>query len=408
MSPRAVKIWLGVSLVVAVLAAPFLARGDQSSRKQAEQYAAQIARMSESQRARLLQNERQYLAATSEQKASMQALHHALEKDRQHGHGELNEVMHRYDAWLKTIEPYQREQLSSTTDPRKRIELMREIVRKQSERAARRNMPFPGQDFVRDRMPGDPAPVLDEKGLASVMSALRQAADPRLTPAQREELDSLQGLKRDFRLLQILQEHASGGGNAPRPLLEDPPAEFRTVTEHINDSVTDDRVRNFIHSQPPGDGPPGRSQTPESRLARVISRSLMVELFKQRRVAQQTMDSDKLRKFLLESVPPDRQYELLSLEASDFQTDLKNMYLDSQGQKDLPGMQDLRELFGRGLMRGGPGPGPGPGPDRGPFGFRDFRDGRPQRGPGGEGLEADPSQRPNQRDAIQAGEAGSQ
>lgn len=380
MSPQALKIWLGVSLLVALVAAPYLARGDQSANLLKQKYAAQIARMSDSQRARLLQNEAQYRASTAEKKLALHTLHAALERDRIHGQGELTAVMQRYDAWLKTIEPYQREQLNNMSTPAERIALMQEVVSSQRARTARRNMPFFGPGG--ERLPWAPPPMLDETSLRNVMQALEQAADHRFTDAQRQELNQLQGVNRDFKLLRILKD--VGTGLHPKPLMEEPPLEFKEVAADIDKYTDDERIRNFIHDGPTlQDAPPERISLPESRLAGLISQSLLAELFKLRRAAHQHLEVAKLQAFL-ESLPPDRQYELLALEASDFQIDLRNQYLDSSGLSDLPGIQDLRELFGRGSMRGGPPGGPG-GPDRGPFGFRGFRGNRPPRGGSGEG-----------------------
>jgi len=113
---------------------------------------------------------------------------------------------------------------------------------------------------------------------------------------------------------------------------------------------------------------------------------LMAQLSKMRRTAHLQIDRSKLEAFL-NTLPLDRQYELLSLEASDFQDELRSLYLDKEGLNHLPSRQEFRELFGRG-PRGGPG-----GPDRGPPGFRDFRENRPGRSQsaGGQSSAGQPS-----------------
>jgi len=386
MSSRTLKIWLFSTLLVSLILAPFLMRGNQAQETMLRNHSAQIARMSDSQRARILQNELQYKAASPEAKAALHTLHAALEKDRQQGSGNLTQVLQRYDSWLKTVEPYQREQLANARQPAERIALMKEIVRSERVRTARRNAPFfgpgGGDPQRRDRML-----VLDEKSLNAVMQKLDELSAPKLSEEQKKELQELQGFKRHIRLLRFLKD--SYGSDA-RPLLENPPEEIRTIAGEIDQYVDDPRILNFIQSRGnfadggPGRGPsspPDRPQpspppTPpaEVRLTELLSWTLMVELFKLRLAEQQRTDAASLQAYF-DTLPQEQQFEMLELEASDFQLVLRNLYLDSVGLKGLPSTQDLAELFGRGFMRGGPG--------RPPFGgFRDFRENRGPRGPG--------------------------
>jgi len=368
MSPKALKIWLGVTLLVSLAAAPFLARGDQAERRIMQQNAQRISLMSDSQRNRLLQNEIQYQAATAQSKAAIQGLHSALEKDRISAGGELTDVMNQYEAWIKTLKLTQRQQLASTPNPQERIALIKEILQSQQERTARRGMPFFGGNG--DRPHVNFPPMLNEKSLHHVMEALEDAAEDRLSEDQKDELDQLQGIKKDFKLLRILKE--IGTGVTPKSLLEEPPHEFQEVAEKIDEFVDDERICRFIKDRSDSETAPGdRPFPPETRLVALVSQALMVELSKLRRTAHLQIDRSKLEAFL-NTLPLDRQYELLSLEASDFQDELRSLYLDKEGLNHLPSRQEFRELFGRG---------PRGGPDRGPPGFRDFRDNRPGRGP---------------------------
>lgn len=375
MSSLHFKIWLATTLLLAVLIAPFLARGDQSDRQLKERHAQQLARLSDSQRNRLLQNEAQYLAASTTARDALRNFHIAIEKDRRQG-GELTAVMSAYDAWIRTIKRSQREQLASTSDPQERIALMKEIVRSQQEWVARRGLSSFGPGGDRPHF-GAP-PLLNEKASRAVMDALREAANVRLKPEQQAELEKLSGLKRDFRLLQILKE--TGTGLTPKPLLEEPPHEFKTVAEHLDQYVEDERTREFITGRPvttEGENPPRRLGTPEARLVVLVYQSMMAELSRLRRASHLSVDETRLRDYL-NQLPLDRQYELLSLDTAEFQNELRNQYLDGEGLSGLPSRQDFRELFGWGFLRGGMG-----GPDRRPSGFRGDRDTRPPRGPAG-------------------------
>lgn len=379
MSTRAFQIWLGITLLLTIMLAPFLARGDQAVRQRKIYNAQVISGLSDSERNRLLQNETQFRAASPAVQESLRNFQAAMEKDRQNG-GELAQVMNQYDAWIRTIKRPQREQLASTTSPQERIALMKEIVRNQREWSTHRSLPFLGSGPGGDRPHTEMPPLLDEKSFHAVMNALQEAAQTRLKPGQKEELSKLSGLKQNFRLLQFLKEN--GTGLTPKPLLEEPPSEFKTVVEQIPQLVNDQRIRDFILTRPAsadGEAPVRRLATPETRLVALVYQSSLVELFKLRRTSHQQVEDSRLREYL-NQLPLDRQYELLSLEASDFQNELRNQYLDKEGLSGLPGMQDFRELFGWGFMRGGMG-----GPDRGPPGFRGDRDrdNRSPRGPGG-------------------------
>jgi hypothetical protein len=344
MKPLVVRLWLAGSILLALVTAPFLVRGDQAVLQLKKQNAAAIANMSEAQRQRLSRNLDDYQRMDPQQRTAVETLHGAIERDRSQGTGELAVVMSKYDAWLKTIEPYQRDQLGQAKDSAARIELIQDIVRRQREQAARRNTSSwpPGND----RPLHDWPPALDEKSLGNVMNALEQAARPRLNASQIERLQGLNGLKRSVQLLQDL--HDFGTGVNPRPFLESAnsvPREFTEVAQNIDQYVDDARVRQRIESNI---GPWSAGQ----RLGGVLLQSLMTELYKQRRLLERQPDPKKLEEFLA-SLPAEEQNELLTREASDFQIDLRERYMDAAGMDDLPSARHLRELFlGR---RPGPG-----------------------------------------------------
>lgn len=370
MNPRSISFWLFSAVIVAVFAAPFLVRGDQSERVQQEANARQIALLSESQRARLRQNESRYRLSSPQQQAAFHSLHQALEKDRQSGSGELNDVLQAYHDWRISLEHYQREQLDNATTPEARIALMKEFVRAPPE--------SPGRPGSRRLGPGI-GPRLNEASLEKVMQAIETEASARLSKEQQEELTRLKGFNRSIKLLQFLKE---ANGVNPKPLLVEPPVEFKAVAENIGTYVDDELLVQMIQGATSGsaDRPNGlidRSRPPEMRLAELIGFTLLRESVRLRRAEQQKVELSSLQTFL-ETLPSNRQFELLALEAPDFQSELKNLYLQSTGQNVTPGFQDLNDLFGYRFGRGGPGgmrgpPGIGDGPGGGPGGFRDNR-----------------------------------
>lgn len=342
MNRNAIRVCLLLSLLVAIGAAPFLARGDQQVRAIREQSAKAIAQLPESARDRLMRNFQEYQGMTAAQRAQMLALHQAIEKDRIEGRGELAAVMNQYDAWLKTIEPYQRDELYKTTDPAKRLALMREILRKQREQTAERAMrgtaPPWGRGGPEGRRMG-----MDSESLAKVMAAIEDRARHRLTEEQLKQLQSQQGLKRYVTLLQFLKDADLNH----RPLIESPPPEFASVTEDFAQFVGDSRLREWMFSSA---NPAPRPV----RLAWMLQAALLMELFKQRAVAENPISQAALEEYF-KQLPADEQNELLALEASDFRTDLRNHYLDAHGLAGLPDREQLAQLFRGNVRDFGPG-----------------------------------------------------
>jgi hypothetical protein len=165
-----------------------------------------------------------------------------------------------------------------------------------------------------------------------------------------------------------------GTGVGPHPLTERPPPEFAAVANEIDQYVENSRVREFMRANS------GRWWTPEERLAHLLSRTLFVEVTR----STQSPGSEKLEKFLLDQ-PTDLQNELLARDASEFQTDLRNIYADSLKRQGDPKIEDLKEIFfGDKGPPGWNGPGRFP-PDHGDRHPDDRGDGRPpgDRGPMG-------------------------
>lgn|GEM_PF-2022163 len=349
MKPNSIRLWLIASTLAGVGLAPFLAQGNPRQRELKREHAAAISRLSETQRERVLRNFATWQTLSPEKQQGLEQLHQDLMNDQRLRGGELYQLMLDYHAWLRTLEPHQRDLLANATDIPHRLSLMREIARRQREQTAGRNMPPIGPGGS-DRQVDIPE-AMDEKNLSAVIQALQRHAANRLTAEQLDELQKLQGLKHAVRLLELLKEF--GTGVNPQPLLENPPREFQQVASEIDQVATDPRLQEFVtHGPPlPGGGGSGsesqnhRQASPEARrLALALMLSLQVELFKQRRAVESTVDSQKLTEFL-NTLPPDEQNALLSLEASDFQTDLRLQYLDAHGMADLPSMRKLGDLF---------------------------------------------------------------
>lgn len=351
MTPSRIAIILGSLFLGALVLSPFLAQGDPHVLQTERHNADVISRMSQTERERLLRNYADYQAMTPQKREQMQLLHHQLEQDRLQSSGELSRTIEIYNAWLKTLNPLQRNQLMTASSPRERLDTIQDVLKRQREDAARRSMPPIGP-------PGERSfwmtTGMDFPTRVKIVEAMEKMAEPRLSVQQKDELKELKGLKREFRLLQILKEF--GTGVSPQPLLENPPAEFITVADDIANYTSSKQLQDFILTAPPAaPGPPESSEAfprrdgkdSGRRLAFSLFHSYRMELDQQRHLAheaERNVDTKKLEEFLA-TLPIAEQNELLSLETTDFQTDLKGLYLDSKVLANLPTREQLNELF---------------------------------------------------------------
>lgn len=342
MTPQTIRYVLAGLLLLAVGLTPFLAQGNQQRQKTIASNAQAIAAMSTTQRERLNQNFSDYLKLSPTEQHKLQQFHLQIVQDTHQNAGELATVLRTYDNWLKTLSPHQRDELMKTTDPKSRIKMIQELINRQREEAVRRGMP---PLMMRGDRRSDLPTLIDDATRVAIFTALEQRAAERLTASQMEEIRSLTGFKRELRLLQLLKEF--GTGVNPQPLLENPPVEFTQVAKEIANYTKDEKLIRYVQSGPPIEPPEGKWLGSEDarRLVSVIMQAVSVELFKLRFEVQQNVDSAKLSEYL-DSLSRDEQMELLSLDASDFVTDLKKQYVDAKEEAtDLPRLSQLNELF---------------------------------------------------------------
>lgn len=336
MSRNSFRLWLLGSAVLALVAGPFLARGDQQVRQRQQRHLEKIGQMSPSDRDRLDRNWAAYEQMSEIEKGTLSTFHWQIEQDRQTEGGELGQILEDYHAWLNTIEPYQRDQLNRTEDPKKRIELMTSVVRRQQERSAERSVPRRlsgasgrGRNFT-FWLRG--VPVLNSEDLARVMEAMRELTPSRLTEPQKRDLDHLVGVARYVQLLRFLKDNDLNS----QPFFLAVPSEFDRIARRFATYVEDSRAREYMTDPRP-------FPSPERRFASILFKSIVTEAFIDgRRQGRAPSDRDLAEYFV--TLPPEEQDELLTLEAADFHTDLANRF-----RYDL---SDLFEVFGNPFQPG--------------------------------------------------------
>lgn len=318
--------WLAGSVLLALGIAPFLARGDQQTRRQ---HLEQIEMMSASERERLERNWAIYQQMSPQERAALHAFHQQVERDRREGNGELARVMEDYYSWLKTIDPMHRDQLRQSTDPDARLRLMRTFAHDRRARSVARWIPRGPGRFSRGR----DIPSLSSEDLARVMEEIEKLPPSRLarlSAAEREELHTLQGIDRYVRVLEHLKQSDPRKG----PLMTDPLPEFGRLAGRFDAIVEDSAAREYVSD-------PDSQLSRDRRIAALLMKSLSIELVRQRRRQGRDPSTGELETYF-ESLPDDEQDEMLMLDATDFYADLLNRYPQ---QTTEVGMRTVAELF---------------------------------------------------------------
>ncbi|HUG89398.1 MAG TPA: hypothetical protein VML55_01105 [Planctomycetaceae bacterium] len=128
------SLWLAAAGGAVVVVVPLLlgADGDDSSRLAANR--RQIADMSAAERARLEQQYSEFRALPEAERDKLRRLHAELEAD-----SGLQQVLDDYSRWLRTLSPWQRQELQREDDWSRRLEIVRQFREEQRAAQSRRS-----------------------------------------------------------------------------------------------------------------------------------------------------------------------------------------------------------------------------------------------------------------------------
>lgn len=374
MSRNSIRIWILLSLLLALGMAPFLAQGDQETARQLAANRAAIAQMTLSERDRLERNFEAYKKMSPEKLAPLSEFQNKLNTDRS---GEAAKTLELYHEWLETTEPFQRDQLRATTDPQARLLLMNKVIMEQRNREAHRF-------FKRIVFRNDPerwkksllskVPTLDAQELNTLMQGIEEMefAARKLTIEQKSELNRHENLRRALLLLEYLKKNTQ---IRPQDQQEIPPytvkelfPTFQKVAQQFSSLVTNDAAREFILQDQSNELTPVTS-----RVQGIIMMSMLVQVMSQQKAGSGPTQQQLVEYF--DSLPGDEQDDLLQLEAIEFYKELINR-IDPNDQPEsssaeTPHLGDVMRVF---FSRDGFGRPP----ERPGFPSRD-RDGRPPR-----------------------------
>ena len=371
------RTWIGLSILAALIAGPYLAQGDYASREQSAAHLQKIGEMSVAERDHLDRNFTFYQGMSAEEKQTTIALHQDLARDQKERGGELSRVMDQYTDWLNSIEPYQRDRLKEITDPNERIAIMREIVSQQAMRKAERfsgsprNIPGPFSRFN-----SSPPPPIDLNSLTRLLDGLMEM-NPTVFAGKTKRINETSGLRRLFEILAAFHPNRDDDdprmGGRPFEIYDELRIPLEKLVMDFDKYVEDSDAREYVNE-------PDDDRWKAVRLARLVKenfvRLVISEIFNNK-----TPTITELEAYF-DSLPERDQDRLLELAAVDF---YQRVVLETNEERLGPEKlrhHQLHNFFyrGFGLSRRGRGGGPGPpgrgGDDRGRRGDDDERRGR--------------------------------
>src|SRR5579872_786545 len=180
-------------LVLAVVATCAIASGDASTSDR-DRYCRQIAEKSESERARLQHNFREFRGLSAEVQKALRQLNDDLKEDDRE-QGPLRGIMNQYHDWLAMLTPGQRDDLRRQTDPNAREKRVRELLKEQQERVESKG-PAGGARGPRG---------LSSDDLSSVLGVVEKALLDRqvLADEEKAQLNRKVGLARHMYVMEL-------------------------------------------------------------------------------------------------------------------------------------------------------------------------------------------------------------
>lgn len=306
-------------LLGAAVAIPLLLQAGDEDPQLLEQRRREIEALSAADRDKLERQLETYREMSPERRAECKRLHNDLEEDTERG-GNLRQVMQHYHDWLKTLSPWQREELRQAADTQTRLNLVRDFLRNEerdSPRSRGRWRPlYPISGPLAD------TPSLNSDDLASVSRAL-EAGEPLPEPLQ-ERLANLEGPRR---MLKFLAFRAKTPGRGPQN-------ESWLNVDKAVDAISDEALRDRID---------GLSDPEERRrfVSALLLKSLMVQW--QDETQRVVPDENQLQEYY-EKLDPGVRDELMQMSAHDFHAELRHRYMDERAPELSEIHDDLRTL----------------------------------------------------------------
>jgi hypothetical protein len=293
-----------------------------------------IEAMPAADRERLEQNFQVYLALPEASRAIYRQLHEALEEDTRAG-GKLHAVLDAYSAWLKTLSPWQREELRKTEDPIVRRNLVRQFREEQkNQEQQERRVVYPGDlGSGLGRIAGF-GPRLSSADLKSVMAVIEEHTT--FSPERRRKVQSLEGLERYLLVLQTVVNPEVALPQFERSRWPEPP-----LIDHLVRAISDPRQREMLLAMP------GLEQRRPAVL-RLLVGGLLSEMQLE---AERRKPSDEELQKLFVQLDGRQRDELMSLPPEQFRRRLALIYFSQHRDQFTVDVGKFREVFERLFQR---------------------------------------------------------
>jgi len=294
----------------------------------------QIEGMNVNERAQLERRYKMFVNLPESKRETYRQLRRQIEEDSELG-GRLEDVMHRYHDWLKTLSPWQRDEIINESNLKARIDLIRNF---KQHRGRELQMLPPGSlgtgsGFNRLANSG---PSLSPRDLAAVVRVLERQV--RIPPDRRKQFESLEPRKRHLSVLiasirQSRDWQRSGRVRWPGEQL---------LTEMIA-AISDSGMREQLNA----------IERPDQR--RTILSTMIVKAFFaewHQELEKRMPNEEEVGKFFV-ALDRRQQDEIMSLPLNEQKRRLTWMYLSQHGDQVFNELNELRRTLQRVFPRGG-------------------------------------------------------
>jgi len=258
-----------------------------------------IAAMSSTERARLERNLHTFLQLSRDQRARYVELHQFIASD-----AHRNDVLHAYLDWLKTLSPWQRDELRNTANPKERMQRVREFLEEQQQASDQDDRLFPATGPFSKSLARPTA-----KDSSAMIQILEESLDVPLR--DRRVLESLDGFERHLMVVELAIRQLLNIPRARRPEWLEP-----QLCDKMIDAIASEPLRNVLR----------RRLTPEQQ-RRAVMGVVLQGLFNEWKAEVQKHQPDEraLKEFFM-NLPGEPRDEIMRLPPKEARERLVDQY----------------------------------------------------------------------------------
>ncbi len=327
-APNRLFLFGGIACLIvvpALLAASQLELDSDHTRRR------RIEQMTVVERERLKHNFETFQRLPRDRRQRYRQLHAAIAGD-----AGLQKTMTNFADWLKTLSPWQRDELRKETDPIKRLDLVHFFKQKQDSKREQQSTPFAGSvtPALGRFMAG--GPKLKQHDLEAVLKVVEQSLP--IPAAARGELEALRGVERHIRVVETAMKTAGKPGPFGRSRWPEP-----ELLDEMIAAMSDDHIRKSLRAN----GQPDRMR---QGMVFMLIKGVGAEV--QAEMASKQPTEGELKEFFTQLEGQDRD-EIMRLPPDQAKQRLRWKYF-AQNRDGLPrAAYEFRRLMQRLMPRGG-------------------------------------------------------